>query len=161
MSPYQELLVRVKEGYDGPTPSGNAVAALTLLRLSEFTGREDFRSKAEGTLKAFADSMESSPHSHTYMLCALDFWFGAKEMVVAGSRGDGGTWEMIREIQKRFLPSKVLVLASERIPETQALREGKSEIDGRAAVYICENFACKSPITELSALREQLGVTPG
>jgi uncharacterized protein YyaL (SSP411 family) len=157
MSSAPDVLVKVKEGYDGPTPSGNAVAALTLLRISEFTGRQDFREKAEGTLKVFGDSMESSPFSHTYMLCALDFWFGSKEVVVAGSMTEKVAEEMVREIQRRFLPNKVLALADDGVSEISSLTEGKTKIDGEPAVYICENFACKSPVTQLEALKKQLG----
>ena len=156
MSSSQEVLVRVKEGYDGPTPSGNSAAALLLLRLSEFTGRQDFRDKAETTLKAFGGSMESSPFSHTYMLYALEFWFGSKEVVVAGQAGERAVQEMVREIQTRFLPNKVVALAAGGIPEIASLTEGKTEIGGRPAVYICENFACRSPVTQLESLRKQL-----
>jgi len=28
-------------------------------------------------------------------------------------------------------------------------------VDGRPAVYICENFACQAPITEAAALKEE------
>ena len=83
-----DLLLKVKEAYDGPTPSGNSMAALTLLRLSELTGREEFRLKAEKTMKVFGDAMESSPTSLTYMMCALDFWFGSREIVIAGTSLD-------------------------------------------------------------------------
>ena len=157
MSTSQEVLFKVKEGYDGPTPSGNSAATLLLLRLSEFTGRQDFREKAEKTLKAFGESMESSPFSHTFMLCALDFWFGSKEVVIAGSKGEKVVQEMVREIHRHFLPSKIVALASEGIPEISSLTDGKTEIGGRPAVYICENFSCKSPITDLESLRKQLG----
>jgi len=156
MSSHPEVLVKVKEGYDGPTPSGNAVAALTLLRLSEFTGRQDFREKAELTLKAFGGSMESSPYSHTYMLCALDFWLGSKEMVVAGAAGEKVVQDMVSEIHRRFLPNKVLALAADDVPEILPLTEGKTEIAGKPAVYICEDFSCKSPITGLDSLKKQL-----
>jgi uncharacterized protein YyaL (SSP411 family) len=157
MSSSPDVLVKVKEGYDGPAPSGNSVAVLVLLRLSEFTGRQDFRAKAETTLKVFGDSMESSPVSHTYMLCALDFWFGSKEVVIAGSMGEKDVQDMVREIHRRFLPNKVFALAAVGVPETSPLTEGKTEIGGRPTVYICENFACKSPATKLESLKEQLG----
>ncbi len=156
MSRSPDLLVRIKEGYDGPTPSGNSMAALTLLRLSEFTGRGDFRETAERTLKAFGDPMESSPFSYTYMLCALDFWLGSKEIVVAGKTEERGTRELVREIQRRFLPNKVLALAAPDVPEISSLTEGKGEVSGMPAVYVCENFACKSPVTELESLKKQL-----
>ena len=158
LSSAPDLLVRAKEGYDGPTPSGNAVAALTLLRLSEFTGRRDLREKAEGTMKAFGESMESSPFSHTYMLCALDFWLGpTRGVVVAGPPEERGTQEMVRAVQTRFLPNKVLALAGRAIPEISQLTEGKAEVGGRPTAYVCEGFACKSPVTGVEALRAQLG----
>jgi uncharacterized protein YyaL (SSP411 family) len=156
MSSSPDVLVKVKEGYDGPTPSGNAAAALVLLRLSEFTGRRDFREKAEKTLKAFGEEMESSAVSHSYMLCALDFWFGSKEVVVAGPMGEQGMQDMVREIQRHFLPNKVLALAADNVPETFSLTDGKVEIGGKPTVYICENFVCKSPIAELESLKKQL-----
>jgi uncharacterized protein YyaL (SSP411 family) len=151
-----DALVKVKDAYDGPTPSGNSVAVLTLLRLSELTGREEFRVKAEETLKAFGDVLESSPYSHTYMLSALDFWFGSKEIVVSGGMKDERTQTILGEIWKRFLPNKVLAVPSAETPEIATLTEGKLPIDGKPTVYICENFSCRSPITELSKLQEQL-----
>ena len=63
---------------------------------------------------------------------------------------------MVREIQRRFLPNKVLAPAASSVPETSSLTDGKAEIDGKPTVYICENFACKSPITELESLKKQL-----
>jgi uncharacterized protein YyaL (SSP411 family) len=151
-----DLLVKVKEGYDGPTPSGNSVAALTLLRLSELTGREDYRLKAEGTMKVFGDAMESSPFSHTYMFCALDFWFGSREIVIAGPQKDPAVQQVVAEVWKRFLPDKVLAAADEGVPEVSSLTQGKTAIGGKPTVYICQNFACKSPITDMGSLRKEL-----
>jgi hypothetical protein len=156
MSSSGDLLVKVKEGYDGPTPSGNSVAALTLLRLAELTGREEFRLKAEGTMKVFGDAMESSPFSHTFMLCALDFWFGSREIVVAGPAADPAVRQMLAEIRKRFLPDKVLAAADDKVSEVTSLTQGKTAIGGRPTVYICQNFACKSPITDLGSLKKEL-----
>jgi uncharacterized protein YyaL (SSP411 family) len=151
-----QMLVKVKEGYDGPTPSGNSVAALTLLRLAELTGREDFKIKAEATMKVFGDVMESSPFSHTFMLCALDFWFGSREIVLAGALSDPAARLMLTEIWRRFLPDKVLASAEGTVPELASLTEGKTAIGGKPTVYICQNFACRSPISDLGLLGKAL-----
>jgi uncharacterized protein YyaL (SSP411 family) len=156
MSSSSNLLLKVKEGYDGPMPSGNAVAALTLLRLAELTGREKFKLRSESTMKVFVDVMESSPFSHTYMMCALDFWFGSREIVVAGKEDDPLMRQMLLEIRKRYLPDKVLAVVDGSVPEISSLTQGKYSIGGSPTVFICQNFACQSPITQLQPLLVEL-----
>ena len=148
-------IVAIKEGYDGPTPSGNSVAALDLLRLAEFTGNQGFREMAETTLKLFADAMESMPTGYLEMLAAVDFSFGSKEIVIAGGWAPDELRTMVMEIQTRFLPTKVLALA-DGDPALVQLTEGKASIKGKPTVYVCENFACKAPVADLAALKGQL-----
>ena len=47
----EALVVRPKETYDGAVPSGNAMAALVLLRLSRYTGEDRWRQAAERQLQ--------------------------------------------------------------------------------------------------------------
>ncbi len=159
MRPPGREIVAIKEGYDGPTPSGNSVAALDLLRLAEFPGNQDFREMAETTLKLFADAMESMPTGYLEMLGAVDFSFGSKEVVIARGWGPGELSAMVREIQTRYLPTKVLAMA-DGDPATAQLTEGKPSIKGMPTVYVCENFACKAPVTDVEALRRQLEPVP-
>jgi uncharacterized protein YyaL (SSP411 family) len=159
LTPPGRQIVAIKEGYDGPTPSGNSVAALDLLRLAEFTGNQDFREMAETTLKLFADSMESMPTGYLEMLGAVDFSFGSKEVVVASGWDPGELGAMVREVQTRYLPTKVLALA-DGDPAMAQLTEGKASIKGMPTVYVCENFACKAPVTDVEALRRELDATP-
>jgi uncharacterized protein YyaL (SSP411 family) len=207
LKPPDGELVAIKEGYDGPTPSGNSVAALDLLRLSEFTGNKAYRDMAERTLRLFTDAMESSPSNYLEMLAAVDFSFGSREIVIAVPGGGGGSGlhrqplsaqsegekgaaeavaegeeetgqdrlgPLLREIQTRYLPTKVLALAEEeKKKEEEAaddgappgkelgpLTEGKLPIEGKPTVYVCENFACKAPVTEIEALRALLDTAP-
>jgi len=159
LTPPGREIVAIKEGYDGPTPSGNSVAALDLLRLAEFTGNQDFREMAETTLKLFADSIESAPTGYLEMLGAVDFSFGSKEVVVASGWGPGELGAMVREVQTRYLPTKVLAMA-DGDPAMAQLTEGKGSIKGMPTVYVCENFACKAPVTDVEALRRELDATP-
>ncbi len=154
-----DLPAEIKEDYDGPTPSGNSVAALNLLRLNEFTGKKELREKAETIFKVFKDRIEAQPSAHTYMLNALEFyWSASKEIVVATEANDQPTQELIKEIQMRFLPNKVLaVIIGETPPIQSPLTEGKTPQQSSPTVYICENYACKRPITKISELRTQLG----
>ncbi len=155
LKPPQGDIVAIKEGYDGPTPSGNSVAAMDLLRLAEFTGNKDYKEMAETTLKLFAEPMETSPTGYLEMLGAVDFSFGSKEIVVAKGWEPGELQAMVREVQTRYLPTKVLALA-DGDPALAPLTEGKASLKGRPTVYVCENFACKAPVTDVLALKREL-----
>src|SRR5271157_4434745 len=81
---------RLKESYDGPTPSGNSVAALNLIRLAELTGDEKYRRAAERTLKCFGKEIERQPSAHTTMLVALDMLLnGVREIVISSPTKKG------------------------------------------------------------------------
>ena len=163
MKPPEGELVAIKEGYDGPTPSGNSVASLDLLRLAEFTGNQDFRDMAETTLKLFAEAIESAPTGYLEMMAAVDFSFGSNEIVIASNGRTSQLLSMVREVQTRYLPTKVLAISEagdEGLPPIAKLTEGKTCIKGLPTAYVCENFACKAPITDLDSLKGQLDAGP-
>jgi hypothetical protein len=80
-----DLILRVKDDYDGAEPSGNSVATLALLKLAAITDRTDFQKPAEATLRLFGSRMEKTPQALPYMLHALDFSLTApRRVVIAG-----------------------------------------------------------------------------
>src|SRR5438552_12287875 len=68
-----DLILRVKEDYDGAEPSGNSVAMLSLLRLGAITERKEFKEAAEKSLRLFSERLQNFPQAVPYMLQALDF----------------------------------------------------------------------------------------
>jgi hypothetical protein len=136
------LVLRMKDDYDGAEPSGNSVMALSLLRLAEFTGRPDFREPAVKTLRAFASRLKSMAAGVPQMLVALNFSLAKpKQIILAGDRDAAETRALLRELRRRFVPNKVVLLDSHR-----------ERLGGRATAYVCENFVCKLPVTEPSRL---------
>jgi len=143
-----DLVLRLKDDYDGAEPSGNSVMALALLRLARIIGSNDFRIAAERTLEAFSGRMLAGGAGLPQMLVAQMFAMGKPmEIVLAGPQDQQNA--MLAEIRKRFLPNAVVMQASEA-PQTMPA------IDDRATAYVCENFACKLPVTEAAALAELL-----
>jgi uncharacterized protein len=152
-------LPRLKESYDGPTPSGNSVAALDLARLAELTGDEEFRKAAERTIKAFAGDMEKRPSAHTQMLAALDLLLnGAREVVITAPT-EKEARPMVEAALGLYAPDLVLVTATSKTYPTLArlcaLLEGR-EPRSEARAYVCRNFACKVPVDSVKALAAQL-----
>jgi uncharacterized protein len=150
---------RLKESYDGPTPSGNSVAALNLIRLGEITGKDAYRRKAEGVLKWGAKETERQPSAHAYMLVALDLLLNGVREIVVTSQGDEAAAEMRSEVFRTFLPDRVLLVATSEtyheLSEMSSLLEGRAP-GRKARAFVCQNFTCKLPSESPQALRAQL-----
>ena len=120
--------------------------ALLLLRLTRMTDRADFRAAADHTLRAFASRMEESGTGVPQMLVAHSFALGRpREIVLAGPRNDPAMLEMLATIRSRFMPNAVVMRSEQSSLPMTAL-------EGAPTAYVCENFACKLPVTDASAL---------
>jgi uncharacterized protein YyaL (SSP411 family) len=159
----EALVVRKKELYDGAAPSGNAVAALNLLRLARLTGDASWEEKAATTTRAFAGTVAKAPASFTFMMTALDFALGPSyEVVVAGEPGAEDTREILRALGRAYVPNAVVVLkpavGDADVAALASYVEGMSPVEGRATAYVCERFSCRAPTTDVVDMLAALGV---
>jgi uncharacterized protein YyaL (SSP411 family) len=158
----ESLITRSKELYDGATPSGNSVAVLNLLRLARMTGKMDLEKEVEGLLRAFSSTVAEAPMAFTQFLNFLDFYLGpSQEIVLVGDPNEETTRAMTAVIQQRFQPNKVFLLRAEddtgkKLEVLCPFVEGMKTISRKATVYLCEGYSCKTPLTDLPALREAL-----
>lgn len=156
----EKLIARTKEIYDGAMPSGNSVALLNILRLGRMTGNGELEKISEQIIKSFGETINQHPSGYTQFLCGLDFALGpTKEIVIAGEPDMNDTKQILREIGKRFLPRKVLLLHSMKdksLEEIAKFVKEQNPINGRATAYICENYACKTPATDINTIIQLL-----
>ena len=155
----EQLIVRNKDYFDNAIPSGNSVAAELLLRLSILTGDEDFRRKATRIFGLLAATLSRYPSGFGYLLCALDFYLSSpKEIVLISPAGEHGNDELGRTVWGRYLPNKVVVRALEGSPVSGLipLLQDRKTIDGKPTAYVCENYTCRQPVTDATALAAQL-----
>jgi uncharacterized protein YyaL (SSP411 family) len=159
----ETLITRSKEIYDGALPSGNSVAALNLLRLGRMSGNPDLEQKAEKLTEAFSKEVVSFPMAYTQLLIALDFMFGpTQEIVIAGDPSLETTQAMVKAVRKRFLPNKIVLLYpdgpdGQRLVEISPFVENMTPIEKKATAYVCQQYACKTPITDATQLEKILG----
>jgi uncharacterized protein YyaL (SSP411 family) len=147
----ERLLARPKEAYDGVIPSGNSVAALSYYRLAEFTGKKEFRGRADVILKCFSGLITQGGANFARMLQAFQFdFYGPAEIFVTGPKEASG--EMLKTFWKVFLPSKVLLFAEESQMKDLATVapwvEGRLAQGGKPTVYACRNYTCQLPVTD-------------
>lgn len=155
-------LDRNKEIYDGAYPSGNSVAAMDLIRLARMTGEMRFEDKAAELRHVFQVELSKTPSAHAYFMVALDFALGpSSEVVIVGNPEKEDTTKMLRALQSRFLPRKVVLFRSsvENDPEIAHLARFTKELstkNGIATAYVCRNHICNLPTTEVKTMLEQL-----
>jgi uncharacterized protein YyaL (SSP411 family) len=156
------VLLRMKEADDMAEPSPNSVAVLNLLRIGYMLNQSYAREHAEQTITAFAKQLEKAPGSMPQMVVALSWSRSkAKQVVIAGNADDAETKAMLREVHRHFVPQEVLILADADAGQTffadrVEFMKGVGKIDNRPTAYVCENFICQLPTSDLKKLADLL-----
>ncbi|MBI4230083.1 MAG: thioredoxin domain-containing protein [Planctomycetes bacterium] len=159
----QGLIARTRETYDGAHPSGNSVAALNLLRLARLTADAALETEGRAVLAASASDLERSATGHTQMLVAFDFALGpSREIVIAGDPSRSDTQALLRVARSVWRPNDVLLLrppgeAGDLLARLAPFTAGQGPIGGKAAAYVCENYACQAPVADPAELGRMLG----
>jgi len=165
---HKNLLVRTRPTQDGATPSGNSMAALGLLRLAKLVDNPGYYDTAKRILESNQTLLAQAPRGFLKMMAAVDFMlYPPKEIAIAGSAGSDDVAALLAAVHGQFIPNKVMAFidpesaSAETIEQTVPLLAYKRLIDGKAAAYVCKNFACKLPVTTPEALLDQLAEPSG
>ena len=139
---HEALVARRKELEDNPIPAGASAAAFGLLRLGALTGEHRYEEAALGVLRLLHEIAPGHPAAFGHMLQALDFHVApVKEVAIVGP----GAEPLERVVRGEFRPHIVVAGGpADGVP----LLAGREPVEGRAAAYVCENFACLRPVTE-------------
>jgi uncharacterized protein YyaL (SSP411 family) len=156
---HERLITRTKDFFESSVPSGNAMAATVLLRLGTLCGRTDYLEAAEGILMMSRGLMERAPSAMGQMLAAADMLLGPlPEIVVIGEVTGSPTAAVLAGLNQRYLPNRVLACrppgGSGGSPHLNALFAGKDAHAAEPAVYVCENFTCRTPVSGNEAIGE-------
>ena len=137
----EQLVARKKELDDHPTPSGNAMLAYVLLRLARIWGDDELERRGGGVLRLVRDALPRTPGAFGWLLVALDQHLAPhRELAIVGDR----TAPVAVGAVAAAAPTDVVAYGpSDEIP----LLQGRTTVEGKTAVYVCERFACALPLT--------------
>ncbi|ERI89692.1 hypothetical protein HMPREF1982_04557 [Clostridiales bacterium oral taxon 876 str. F0540] len=145
----EELIIRPKEVYDGAIPSGNSVAALNLIRLSRLAESREFEEMAEKQFEVFGRDVQRMPSAHSlFMIAFLYADIGGKAVAAAGYKDDKKIKLMKNEVDNRYLPFTTFALKEDDLQYKM--------VEDKAAAYICQNFSCSEPVTDLEEFKNLL-----
>jgi len=161
----ESLITRSKEYYDGAVPSGNSIAGIVMIRMSRMFADMELDEKVQQLIRSNAKALTGHPMAYPQLLIALDFAFGPSfEVVIAGPQRSKEFKELLGIIRSGFRPRQVLLHHPEgkegkRIEKLAFYIESQSAMDGKPAVYVCENHLCKFPTSDPAKLEELLSGT--
>jgi len=157
------LGTRRKPLQDSPTPAGNPMAAIALVRLHHYTGEAGYRDKAEQTLEAFAGVAEQfGIFAATYGIAVLHFLESAVQVVVIGDGVEGDALSAVATAPFAFNKSVLRLTANQAaaanlppalaatIPNLPHLKSGVP------FAVLCSGFACQPPVTDPAELRRSV-----
>jgi uncharacterized protein len=156
------VFVRMKDDNDGAEPAASSIAALNLLRLSQIYDDPKIAGRAKKTINAFATILSQFPSGMPQMLVAVENSIGKpRQIVIAGNKDSPETEALLKEVHRHFLPNTIVILADANegqkyLGERNEAVRTMSLVEGKPAAYVCENFTCKAPVTDLKQLSDLL-----
>jgi uncharacterized protein YyaL (SSP411 family) len=153
---HEQLVTRPKDIQDHPIPSGNNSAAFALVRLAAFTGEHEYEQRALAVFRLLHEPAARHPQAFAHLLQAMHFHFAPpREVALVGRQIE----PLVRVIRSAFRPS--VVAAAMQPGDEEAQREipllrDRSEVDGKAAAFVCMKFVCQLPVTQPDELEREL-----
>jgi uncharacterized protein YyaL (SSP411 family) len=157
------LGTRRKPFQDSPTPAGNSVAAIALLRLYGYTNQTAYREKAEQTLAVLAGlAGRFGIFAATYGIAAVHLSHPHAQVIVIGEdnladqlAGVAGNifafhQSSLKLAANKAVPQNLPPALAETIPQLPAVKEGKS------VAVVCAGFSCQPPVSDPDQLRRSL-----
>jgi uncharacterized protein YyaL (SSP411 family) len=149
------LIARRKDLEDAPIPSGGSSAALGLLRLAALSGEGELERNAVSHLQLLHELAPRHPTAFGHLLQALDFHLNpVHEVALVGP--EDGRRELEGAYRSTLRPRSVLAAGPGGTTSAVPLLDGRAPVDGRAAAYVCRQFACRAPVIDAQELAELL-----
>src|SRR5437762_5652993 len=158
----ESVFVRIKDDNDGAEPAASSIAVLNLLRLSQIYDDRKIAERAKKTIDAFATMLLQFPSGMPQMLVAVENLLGKpRQIVISGKKDSAETKALVKEVHRHFLPNTIVILADptegqKNLGERNEWLRAISPVEGKPAAYVCENFTCKAPVTDLKQLGDLL-----
>ena len=153
---HERLFTRPKGVQDNATPSGSSLTTLVLLRLAAWTGDGRYRTAAERAIATITPFVVRYPTGFAMWLQAIDLALAdVAEVAIVGEPADAATTALV-DVAGGYAPHRVLALTSPNEASTIPLLADRPTLHGRPTAYVCRGFACRAPVTDPDALREQL-----
>jgi uncharacterized protein YyaL (SSP411 family) len=166
------IVLRLKESYDGAEPAASSVAAVNLLRFGAVfdraaganeAGSLSYRDRGKACIAAFQQQWSTTPQAMPLMLTALELALDSPRHVVFAGETDAADFQsMAAVLHEKLGPRRSLLAVTvadgrEWLESRAPWLSGMKPVEERATAYVCEEFTCQAPVTDPEELRRLLG----
>jgi uncharacterized protein YyaL (SSP411 family) len=155
------ILLRMKEDYDGAEPTPTSVAALNLLRMGQLFHNDVLLDHARHAVRSFSARLEAQPFGMPLLLTAAALLEKPAVHLILHSPGPAhpALAPLLAEARHRSLPHMVVILIADENARTyfapfHSVIENLPTTVTEPTAYLCENYACRLPVTNPAELRE-------
>ncbi len=146
----EQLIVRPRTIDDNPVTAGQSAAANAFVRLHAYTGDHRWREHATEIIAPLAGAVARAPLALSGLAAAMEVWLGPiREIAIAGEAHDPSVRAFVAAVWQHFDPLRVLAWGD---PDAVPLLQDRPKVAGKAAAYVCEQFVCGAPVTDVAAL---------
>jgi len=146
----EALLARPRENTDNASPCGQSAVVHALITFAAVTGEGRYREAAEQTLACLSAIADRAPRFGGWALAAAEVMDdGPIEVAVVGRPGP----DRDALARKARSLAGAVVLVADGPSDDLPLLQGRTELDGRAAAYVCRHLVCERPVTEPADVR--------
>lgn len=162
---HEPMITRSRDMHDSSVPSGGGLTTMALLRLAKHIGREEYWQVARSALRSQVDTFDRYPMAAGQMLLASDFYLGpTSEIAIVGGKEPADDRRVLADLQRRFIPNKVVGYASEASierAEAPRLLDAKGPIASGPTVYVCQGVTCQEPLVGADDVMQAWGRLAG
>ncbi len=157
---HEKLFIRPRNVSDDVMPCGSSAAAMILLKLALLTNNDHFQDIALKSLNSVAGAMSQYPGGYSNWLCALSLYLTKpKQIIIVGPGDNPATLDLQNALYNTLIPDKVVVSydpGDSALTASLKFLENKQMLNGQPTAYVCQEYSCKTPVTDAASLADQL-----
>ncbi len=153
----KDLIVRSKSAHDNAVPAGNGTMVSVLTQLFHLTGADHYRERADHLITSFTGELDRNFFPLSSLLNGAEFLQSAQQIVIVRSPQGDDADAFVDLLRGLSLPNAIVQMidSGDKLPETHPAH-GKGLVDGKSAVYLCQNQSCSLPMTDANTLSDAL-----
>ena len=156
---HEKLITRTRIFLDSSVPAPTSVAVLGMLRLGVLTGRDNYTRLGVEVMRLYGKAMEKAYFQFASMLAALEFHLSRKIEIALIADTKTSDWrQVLVAVHSTYLPNASMVVGEpdNAVQSPSPLLQSRGLVDGKTTVYVCQNYACDKPLTEIAAIKGRL-----